>query len=98
MKADWQDMSTAPKDRKILLTDGDEVFEGEWDRRDFIRLQNENLAFAKGWMEMPDPLEIERCETCDTCGTDDNGKKCEACKGHGVIRADGKPWGFEADV
>ena len=94
MKADWQDMSTAPKNRTILLTDGEIVFEGEWSGRNFIRLQNENLAFAVGWMEMPEPMEVVTCKKCDGCGFLYEGKEttCPDCKGHAVLRADGQPW------
>jgi hypothetical protein len=96
MEADWHDMATAPKDRKILLMDANEdVFEGEWYRDDFIRIQNENLAFAVAWTDLPKPLALKRCEPCDTEGMDEDGNTCKKCNGYGLVRVDGKPWNLE---
>ena len=56
-KMKWQPIETAPTDRhiSILLTDGENVFEGYYVDNEWVKATNENLSFATHWMPLPSP-------------------------------------------
>ena len=80
----WKSMDIAPKDTNIILSDGEDVFEGYWinsNTEAFVRADNENLAFAICWQELPALPKHKICEDCEDGGNKD-GSECKVCKGH----------------
>ena len=82
--SNWKSMDIAPKDANIILSDGEDVFEGYYIKSDFVRADNENLAFAIYWQELPELPKHKICTDCqDGCNKD--GSECKTCKGHVFI-------------